>query len=231
MVVMMASMDSGPVPFVFFQVPSTYAYKAFSFFKSVQSADAHIWPRTEGDLARFAADGSLFGIRRSDTEELVGLCYAVLNEEETEYEIGGLIVASTAQNLGLGTILTRFALSHLIANERPWHYKRKIIAHIHELNNAPRNVFGATGFMLVDKEIVPDHIAPPSMKRNPEGKLVGDKLLFPRSAVPELLKWLNEEFNGILRNGSAIIIDLPPAGLDGLRAALLEEIQDIASGE
>jgi hypothetical protein len=159
----------------------------------------------------------------------VGLCYAVLNTEETEFEIGGLVVASTAQKLGLGTILTRFAVMHVIANERPWHYKRTIIAHIHESNNAPRNVFARNWFTYLGKETVPEEIAPPSMKRNAEGKLVGDKFLLPRSAVPELSKWLNEEFNGTLRDGTAIVIDLPPAGLAGLRAAMLEEIQDMAA--
>ena len=224
-------MDSAPISFVFFQVPSTSADWAFSFFKTVQSTDAYIWPRTEKDIERFAADGALFGIRRLDTGELVGLCYAVLNEEETEFEIGGLIVASTAQNLGLGTILTRFAVAHVIANERPWHYKREIISHIHESNDAPRNVFATSWFTFVGKEIVPEEHAPASMKRNADGKLVGDKFLFPRSAVPALSKWLDEEFDGTLRNGTVIVIELPPAGLDGLRGALREEIQDMAAAE
>ena len=215
--------------FEFCQVPSTSAAKAFVFFKTVQSTDTHIWPRTSEEINRFAQDGALFGIRRSDTEEYVGLCYAVLNEDETEFEIGGLIVASTAQNLGLGTILTRFAVAHVIANERPWHYKREIISYIHESNKAPRNVFVSSWFTYLSSEPVPEHVAPPSMKRNAEGKLVGDKFLFPRSAVPKLSKWLNEVFNGILRDGTVIAIDLKPVGLDGLRAALIEEIQDIAA--
>jgi hypothetical protein len=89
MVAMMASMDSAPISFVFFQVPSTSADKAFAFFKSVQSTDSHLFPRSEEDLYRYATEGALFGIRRSDTEELVGLCYAVFNENEAEFEIGG----------------------------------------------------------------------------------------------------------------------------------------------
>jgi hypothetical protein len=142
-----------------------------------------------------------------------------------------LIVASTAKNLGLGTILARFAVAHVIANERPWHYKREIISNVHESNDAPRGVFARSWFTFVGKETVPEEHAPASMKRNAEGKLVGDKFLFPRTAVPELSKWLNEEFNGRLRDGTAIVIDLPPAGLAGLRSALLEEIQDIAAAE
>ena len=226
---MMSAMDSAPISFVFFQVPSTSAIRAFAFFKSVQSTDSHLFPRSEEDLYRYATEGALFGIRLSDSDEFVGLCYAVLNQEETEFEIGGLIVASTAQNLGLGTILTRFAVAHVIANERPWHYKREIISHIHESNNAPRNVFATSWFTFVGKEIVPEEHAPASMKRNADGQLVGDKFLFPRSSVPALSKWLDEEFDGTLRNDAVIVIELPPAGLDGLRSALHEEIQDMAA--
>lgn len=224
-------MDSAPDSFVFSQVPSTSAARAFAFFKSVQSTDSHIWPRTEEDIHRYATEGALFGIRRKESDEFVGLCYAVLNPGETEFEIGGLIVASTTQKLGLGTILTRFAVAHVIANERPWHYQRSIIAHIHESNLAPRNIFDKSWFTYLETEIVPEEVAPSSMKRNAEGKLVGDKLLFPRHAVRRLSKWLNEEFNGALLDGSIIEIDLPPAGLAGLKAALLEEIQSIGAME
>lgn len=224
---MIASMDSGPFSFTFFQVSSTSAEKAFAFFKVVQSTNSHIWPRTEEEIHAFATDGALFGTRRSDTEEFVGLCYAALNEEETEFEIGGLLVASTAQNLGLGTVLTRFALAHVIANERPWHYHREVIAHIHESNNAPRNIFANSWFVHIERVIVPEHIAPACMKRNADGKLVGDKFLFPRSAVRELSNWLSAQFDGTLRDGTPIVIDLAPAGLDGLRAALVEELQDM----
>jgi len=49
--------------------------------------------------------------------------------------------------------------------------------------------------------------------------------------VPALSKWLDEEFNGTLRNDAVIVIELPPAGLDGLRSALHEEIQDMAAAE
>lgn len=164
-------MDSAPISFIFFKVPSTSTDKAFAFFKSVQSTDSHLFPRTEEDLYRYATEGALFGIRRADSDEYVGLCYAVFNDEEAEFEIGGLIVAPTAKNLGLGTILTRFAVAHVIANERPWRYKRKIISHIHESNDAPRGIFARSWFTFVGKEIVPEEHAPCSMKRNAQGQL------------------------------------------------------------
>jgi len=164
-------MDSAPISFIFFKVPSTSTDKAFAFFKSVQSTDSHLFPRTEEDLYRYATEGALFGIRRADSDEYVGLCYAVFNDEEAEFEIGGLIVAPTAKNLGLGTILTRFAVAHVIANERPWRYKRKIVSHIHESNDAPRGIFARSWFTFVGKEIVPEEHAPCSMKRNAQGQL------------------------------------------------------------
>jgi hypothetical protein len=221
-------MVSAPDQFIFFQIPSTSANKAFLFFESIQLSDDHLWPRTREEIYHFAVEGELFGIRASTTEEFVGLCYASLNKEETEYEIGGLIVADIAKNLGLGTILTRFAVAHVIANERPWLYKRKIISHIHQANNDPRNIFARSWFEQIGSEPVPEEIAPPSMKRNAEGKLVGDKFEFPRTAVPQLSKWLNEEFNGLLRDGKALInIELLPAGVKGLKQALLQEILDM----
>src|ERR671911_1272176 len=67
-----------PSSFVFAQVPSTAAESAFEFHRNFASKDPHIHPRIESEIAEFAQSGHLFGVRRKDTNEFVGLCYLEL---------------------------------------------------------------------------------------------------------------------------------------------------------
>lgn len=221
-------MVSAPESYILSQIPDTEAEVAFAFFESTRTKDKrtsqHIWPRTEAEILEFARRGELLGVRKATSGDLVALCYATLNKQE--FEIGGLLVDARYQELGLGTVLTRLAVAHVIANGRPWVSGCEIIAHIHQSNNDPRNIFARSWFEHIGTETVPDEIAPPSMRKNEQGKLVGDKFLFPRSAVPRLSEWLNKNFNETLKDGKTrISIKMPPAGLSGLREALQEEIE------
>jgi GNAT superfamily N-acetyltransferase len=220
-------MDNPPDPFVFFQVSSAFAREAFAFHQSVSSSNEHIWPRTEAEIERFSEQGELFGIRGASSGEFVGLCYATLEGEE--WEIGGLIVSKAAQDLGLGTVLVRFALAHTIAYNRPWFYGQKIIAHVHEANADPRNIIGRIGYKHICQIEVPAEKAPPSMKRNEEGKLIGHKFEFPQESLPALLRWF-EEFDGTLRDRTTpAIFEIKSGGLGSLISALREAVADSRS--
>jgi GNAT superfamily N-acetyltransferase len=220
-------MGSAPVSFIFLQIPTTSAEEAFAFHLSIASSNEHIWPRTEEQIKQFSDDGELFGVREATSGEFVALCYATL--EGNEWELGGLLVADSVQGLGLGTALVRFALAYTIATQRPWFYGQEVIAHVHEANQDPRNLLKRVGFEQFDKVEIPGDQAPASMKRNAEGKLVGDKFRFPPHAVAELSRWFNEDFRGTLADGATqIIFEARTGGLDSLREALREAVKGIA---
>jgi RimJ/RimL family protein N-acetyltransferase len=215
-------MDSVPSVFVFRQIPSSLADKAFAFHKS-QANNEHIWPRTEDQIQSYAKDGELFAVLTS-SGEFVAMCYSTLDEKENVWEIGGLTTLKEYRELHLGTLLVRFALAHTIAWYSPWESAQEIIAHVHDENPAPRNLLKRLAFVFAKKVEVPEGIAPASMKRNAEGKVTGDEFRFPPPATENLLKWFEEESKAKLadeKSSAAFEID---GGMDALIEALREAV-------
>jgi RimJ/RimL family protein N-acetyltransferase len=203
--------------FRFFQVQSTDVQRAFKFHKSIADANEHIWPRTETEIECYAKDGELFGIIRDDSGEFVGLCYSHLDDKTNEWEIGGLAVTDRFQKLHLGSFLIRFALAHTISVGDPWKYGQRIIAHVHSDNNAPRNLLNRINFEYLGTIEVPADAAPPSMKRNPNGKLIGDEFEFKKSSVRSLYEWFIGEFKRPLADGKAVVeFDCGERGIDSV---------------
>jgi hypothetical protein len=221
-------MSNSPDPFIFFQVSSIESKSAFAFHSSIASSDEHIWPRTEQQIEKFCEDGELFGVRKASSGEYVALCYAHLEEDAGEWELGGLTVIESVRFLGIGSILTNFALAHTIANQRPWSNGQTIIAHVHEANSKPRKVLGRIGFTHVGTVTLPGDIAPKSMKRDAQGNVVGDKFCFEKNKVVQLSNWF-DEFDRMLGDGATpTVFDIRPGGLDSLKEALREAANEFA---
>lgn len=220
---------SAPETYVFFQISSQEAEKAFAFHQSL--SDDHIWPRTKTEVERFIRDGELYGVKKQSSGEYVGLCYVHL--DGAVWELGGITVSETVRGLWIGSVLTNLALAHTIAIQSPWSNKQEIIAHVHEQNESPRGMLDRAGFKLTgEKTIVPDEIARtvPSMKRNKDGKIVGDRFQFPQVEVMRLAKWLCDDFSGTLGDGvsQAVFENIGPGGLIALQAAIREAADELA---
>ena len=209
-----------PQRFTFSKVPIAKAGEAFACHTSIAKSNAHIWPRTEDEIRRYCEEGSLFCVRGFDGQ-LVALCYSILDAEA--WEIGGLTVDGSLQNLGIGTTLVRFVLAHTMVFTQPWENKQRVIAHIHEENNDPRNIFRRLGFVHVRQIAVPAGNAPESMRRNAKGEIVGDELEFSKDGLIQLARWLNSEFDGTL--GLAKVpadLHLESGGLADMKVALAD---------
>src|SRR5215211_1471262 len=197
--------------FVFAQVPSTGAEKAFEFHRTFASKDPHIHPRIESELIEFAQSGHLFGVRRKNTNEFVGLCYVVQDSAESDLQLGGLTV--TIQKQGIGELLVRFALAHTIVygvllQEGKW--VQKIIAYVRNDNNAPRRLLTSLGFEHSATDVFSQEQAPAWMERNRErGNIVFDEFMFTLDGLRQLATWFSESFDGTLYpSGAEAQIDL-----------------------
>jgi Acetyltransferase (GNAT) family len=209
-----------PVSFCFSVVPPSSSAEAYSFHRHLSSSNPLIWPREEQEIERFAENGELFGVR-SERGQLVGLCYATLDKRKKEWEIGGLAVSDRLGKLGVGTMLTEFALAHTLAFNQPWANGQQVVAYVHEGNNDPRKLANNLGFEFLCRVKVSARNAPPSMKRDAEGNLVGDKFRFTVEGLHRLCRWLTE-FNGTVRSGRKATFDLGRHTLDGLKKTLTE---------
>ena len=204
-------MAAMPNSFVFAQVPSTAAENAFDFHRNFASKDPHVHPRIESEIAEFARSGHLFGVRRKNTNEFVGLCYVVQDSAESAWQLGGLTV--TIQKQGIGELLVRFALAHTIVygvllQEGKW--VQKIIAYVRNGNNAPRRLLTSLGFEHSATDVFSQDQAPAWMERNRErGNIVFDEFMFTLDGLRQLATWFSESFNGALYpSGAEAQIDL-----------------------
>jgi RimJ/RimL family protein N-acetyltransferase len=200
-----------PSSFVFAQVPSTAAENAFEFHRNFASKDPHIHPRIESEIDEFAQSGHLFGVRRKNTNEFVGLCYVVQDSAESDWQLGGLTV--TVQKQGIGELLVRFALAHtmvygVLLQEGKW--VQKIIAYVRNDNNAPRRLVTSLGFEHSATDVFSHEDAPAWMERNREREnIVFDEFTFTLDGLRQLATWFSERFDGTLHpSGAEAQIDL-----------------------
>ena len=204
-------MSALPRSFVFAQVPSTAAEDAFEFHRNFASKDSHLHPRIETEISEFARNGHLFGVRRKDTNEFVGLCYLVQDSAESNWQLGGLTV--TIQKEGIGEFLVRFALAHTIVygvllQEGKWVHK--IMAYVRNDNNAPRRLLTSLGFENSGTDVFSYKDAPAWMERGYErGNIVFDEFTFTLDGLRQLATWFSEKFDGTLYpSGAEAKIDL-----------------------
>jgi RimJ/RimL family protein N-acetyltransferase len=204
-------MSALPRSFVFAQVPSTAAEDAFEFHRNFASKDSHLHPRIETEISEFARSGHLFGVRRKDTNEFVGLCYLVQDSAESNWQLGGLTV--TIQKEGIGEFLVRFALAHTIVygvllQEGKW--VQKIMAYVRNDNNAPRRLLTSLGFENSGTDVFSYEDAPAWMERGyKRGNIVFDEFTFTLDGLRQLATWFSEKFDGTLYpSGAEAKIDL-----------------------
>jgi hypothetical protein len=195
-----------PNSFLFAQVPSTAAEDAFEFHRTFASKDPYVHPRIESEIEQFAQSGHLFGVRRKNTNEFVGLCYVVQDSAKSNWQLGGLTV--TVQKEGIGELLVRFALAHTIVygvllQEGKW--VQKIMAYVRNDNYAPRRLLRDLGFGHSGIDVISHEYAPAWMEQNREvGNIVFDEYTLTLDGVSKLATWFNERFDGTLHPSGAV---------------------------
>ena len=205
-------------------VSSTEVATAYAFHEGIAGSNEHIWPRTREQLEAYAKENSLFGARRTDTGQFVGLCYVKRDSDTEPFELGGLTVAEAHRKGGIGVMLVRFALAHVMVYDDPWSTKQAIIAHVHESNDNPRRLLDLLFFEHLERKAYPGEGFPASMKRDTEGRVVGDIFQFTPKGLQALADWFTNEFRGTLSNGAKVEFHLGPVSL----GEMLEDLREMA---
>lgn len=220
-------MANTPDSFSVAVITSAETDEAYTFHVRVGSPK-HIWLRTEAQIRELVLDNNVFGIRRTDTSALVGLCY--LKPEGAGWELGGLLVSDDVQRLGIGTLLARLVLTYAVGQLDIFTYGQPLIAHVHEANLDPRGILQKTGFVWVQRIVLKgtDAAGAPSSMRNAAGEIVGDELRFTNQGVRDLAQWLNNEFDGTLeRSGATVQVNFGFVPLGSLAQAVKEVAESL----
>jgi len=177
----------------------------FSLLELEKCQDAHRWqrefvkgndlvfPRTLEDYEKLAGEGQIW-CARDDKGEFLGITYFKEDQsyclKSKAWEIGGLIVAPTAEGKGIGRTLVHLALGHVLWVYDPLARKIPVIAHVHEANNpGPRPIFKSLEFELVCPVKVPGKLLP-GLRTNAEGFVVGDEFILRKpETLRALAKW------------------------------------------
>ena len=173
----------------------------FGFYQSFSTE--FLWPRTVNEIKSMAEDGQLFAA--ADPNRIVACCYmrplvdgdvnGVLRhviDVDDAYEFGGVLVDGAARGQKIGSTLGRMSLAAVSAMASP----SGIIAHVHEENELPRPLLNRLGFRVTGEKDGPP-FAPPGMKTNSEGNVVGDVYRFEFGRFADIATWL-EEYAGVV---------------------------------
>jgi GNAT superfamily N-acetyltransferase len=180
------------------------SHEAFSWHKQFTQDNSYIFPRTWEVYKKLANDGQLI-CAKDDSNCYVGLAYFIL--DESEWEVGGLMVSNSHQGKGIGSTLMRVTLGHLLFEEDPLERNEKIIAHVHSENDDPRWIIEKSLKFNHRQTIQVQGSKLPGLKTDKAGIVHGDEfeLKIPDS-LAALSSWCSN-WNGKLKNQHPAIIE------------------------
>src|ERR1019366_5563735 len=110
------------------------AERAHQWHLGFAAANQSILPRTEAQFRGLIEEGYVWSA--SEQRNYAGLAYCCPNQEATEWELGGLMVAVRETGLGIAAILARLALINVLVKENPLGRGERVIAHVLASNDA-----------------------------------------------------------------------------------------------
>lgn len=229
------SSSAGP-SFVLRRARQDEAGAVYAFHAS--TITEHLWPRTHADIHAYAAAGSVY-IAEDRDRQIAGLCYVKLPSDDDrsgsmasvdEWEFGGVSAREDYRGCGLPEALSRVALITQLAATRPT-ASTKLIAHVHEKNDAPRGLLGRLGFRKTDRQDILPPDAPASMLRNEHNQVIGHVFEFDFGACADLAKWLSVFDGKIEGRGRKAMCAFGSERLRNNTGEYIEAMTRIASGQ
>lgn len=182
--------------------------RAHEWHREFASANDAIYPRSKEQFLQLALDRYVWCAVSTD-DEYLAMSYANYDDVKNEWEIGGLMVADKMRGKGLGTIMMRVPLAHMLFNEQPltWTLPPKIVAHVLTGNDAPRKIIPEVGFAFAEHVTIPPE-ALPGLRVSDDGMIHGDEFHFEiPDGLTSLADW-TAGWNDTLKDGTRAEIDL-----------------------
>lgn len=183
--------------------------EAYQWHRGFSGSNDSLFPRRDHIFRKIVADGHVWSAR-DERGDYVGLAYAHLDDQQSTWELGGLMVVKSQQGKGLGSVLMRLTLGHLLFEETPLAQGQKIIAHVLKDNADPRRIIqDRLKFKFISPLRIPASELP-GLRANAEGLVEGDEfhIVVPESLIA-LAEWV-EIWKSKLNNGEETKIILRP---------------------
>lgn len=163
------------------------AERAHQWHLGFAAANQSILPRTEAQFRRLIEEGYVWNA--SEQRNYAGLAYCCPNNEVTEWELGGLMVATREARQGIAATLARLALINVLVKENPLRRGEKVIAHVLASNSEPRDLIErALRFQFVRRDSYPSKDLP-GLPVNTQGMVEGDLFTMTNDSLRALADW------------------------------------------
>jgi hypothetical protein len=185
-----------------------------------------IFPRPWGVYEQMALDGRVW-CARTPAGDYRAISYFFL--DGTQWEVGGVSVATTERRTGLGATIARLTIGHLLFEEDPLDRGESIVAHVHADNSDPRRLIeDGLKFRFVRRIVRPGSTLP-GLRTNQAGDVEGDEFeLVPADTLPALAEWC-ESWTGKLKGDREARIVLRPGTSLQLWARAFKDMASRAS--
>lgn len=181
---------------------------AYGWHRGFAGANDALFPRSRDRFEELVMEGSVWAAREHSGDYLA-LAYASYNEIEKECEIGGLMVAVQARGKGLGTLVMRLALAHIVLEENLLSDPNvRVVAHVLKANPMPRNIIESQLQFVHARQVEIPQEALPGLRADPDGIIRGDEfeLSNPKTLLA-LAEWA-KSWTGKLADGHVADIEL-----------------------
>jgi hypothetical protein len=171
--------------------------EAFQWHRGFAASNDCLFPRPWTNFEVLADEGQLW-CARNDNGDYLALAYSSF--EEGRWEVGGIMAAMQERGTGVGPIITRLTLGHLLFEEDPLDRGEPVIMHVHAENEAPRNLIEkGLKFRLSKRIAVPGWMLP-GLRTNAANEIEGDEfeLVNPDTLIA-LADWC-DSWNGKLKD-------------------------------
>lgn len=190
----------------FQRIPPALRQEAYQWHRGFALADNHLFPRTRQNYANLLMEGAVW-CAMDDNDDFCAMAYYA--EDDGAWEIGGLMVAASQQQKGVGSIMMRLALGTVLTELDPLSAGQRVITHVHAENQKPKALIEEALHFSHSRMVRIPGASLPGLKTDAEGFVNGDEfqLMVPDS-VEVLADWC-ERWSGRLRDGTPAAIALP----------------------
>lgn len=182
--------------------------EAYFWHKGFTGADDALFPRSRDDFQSLVLDGCVWAARHPGNGDYLALAYANYDKDDKVCEIGGLMVSLQARGKGLGAMMMRLALAHILVEEDLLSDPDvRIVAHVLQSNDAPRGIIERElGFKKAGVVERPASELP-GLRADDDGVIRGDEyeISLPKT-LQILAEWANG-WTGLLNDDGAAVVE------------------------
>jgi hypothetical protein len=181
--------------------------EAYQWHRGFAASNDCIFPRRWEDYESLAAQGQVW-FARNQNGDYLALSYFCF--DNGTWEVGGLMAGAQERGKGVGSIIARLTLGHLLFEEDPLDRRESVIAHVHVENGAPLPIIKNVLKFRFSRSIKVAGSDLPGLRTNKEGYVEGHEYeLVKPDTLNALAEWC-ENWKGKLKDGRGVNIVLPP---------------------